>query len=539
MKTEFQRLKKRLTYKPLLDKIAQGDELSRNSKYEEAVAVYKEVLSELDNTFQYDTCELYRKIGNAYYNLKNRDLAADAYEKTLDYCTTNASIYHILGFLFYYSDNEKSIKYYSKGLSLKPKETSVSNICLTMLKSDKYRQKELKESIEFEINRYRPVVLQNDKPYEYTEPQDPKKKLNIGYLSSDFYCHAMMQFVLPLLEWHDKKKFNITLYSTSKKCDSTTERIKRTGIPIVDCSSMSNKRLAEKIHNDGIDILVDLGGYTHCRSFALFYKPAPLIMQYLGFVNTMGMKEVDYIFADEFTIPKDKAKYYTEKPLYLDTSMQRFDFSNPNTKLPDVTELPYEKNGYITFGSFNCPSKISDYTIYLWSKLLKNIPDSKLLIYRMQMTEKVIENFRKKFEKNGIGIDRLIFNNIPCKGLHFNAYSLCDIALDPTPFNGLTITTELISMGVPVISLAGEGMQSRGCARVNLALGLKDLVAENEDEYVLKAKKLAGDIKKLRHYRKNLRNILNKSFIRKDFAGFAKSVEKAYTEAWKNYCKTL
>lgn len=539
MKSEYERLRKRLTSKSLLDKIAKGDELYKCSKLEDAIVVFKEALSQIDNSYEFDTCELYRKIGNCYYHLKDKDNAREAYEKTLNYCTTNASIYSILGYLCYFSDNEKSIEYYTKALSIKPDPSCVASLCLTLLKSDKYSQAELKELIEFQIDRYRPVVLNGDEPFKYDKPKDPKKKLNIGYLSSDFYTHAMMQFVIPLLEYHDMRKFNFTLYSTSSKKDSTTERIKWTGMNFEYCADMNVKQLAEKIHNDEIDILIDLGGYTHCKSFSLFYKPAPIIMQYLGFVNTMGMKEVDYIFADEFTIPKKSANLYTEKPLYLKSGMQRFDFSNKKTQLPDINELPYLKNGYITFGSYNCPSKINDYTINLWSNLLKNIPDSRLLFYRTQMTEKIIERFINKFAQNGIGTDRLIFNNIPCKGAHFSAYQLADIALDPIPFNGLTITMELISMGIPVITMAGESMQSRGCARVNNALNLKDLIAESEDEYILKAQKLSKDIKKLKHYRKNLRNILNKSPLRKDFKGFAKCVENAYIQAWKDYCKSL
>ena len=116
---------------------------------------------------------------------------------------------------------------------------------------------------------------------------------------------------------------------------------------------------------------------------------------------------------------------------------------------------------------------------------------------------------------------------------------MADVALDPTPFNGLTITLESIAMGVPVLTLVGESMQARGCARVNKTLGLDDLVAESEEEYVQKGKALAEDVQKLEYYRKNLREILSKSILTTDLRGFAECIEAAYDRAWQEFCKTL
>lgn len=541
MMNEYERLQKRLTDQSLLDVIASADELYKARRFDEAINLYNKVLSHLDESFAFDRCELYRKIGNCYYAQKNNDGARRAYEKTLDYCTTNGSIYAILAYLYYYVDNDIAIDYYTKTVEITPTdEVSLSSKCLTILKSHKYSQKMIKETFEKDMEKFKSIIMRNETPYSHKDRDlKNKKKLHIGYLSSDFYSHAMMQFILPLLENHNLDKFDFTLYSTTKKTDHVTEKIKNLGMRWQDCRELTNKQLAKVIYDDNVDILIDLSGFTHCRCFSLFYKPAPVQMQYLGFVNTMGMKDIDYIFADDYTIPKDMAKYYTEKPLYLNTYMQRFDFNKYDSKWPAINELPYKKNGYITFGSFNCPSKINDYTIELWSKLLKNVENSKLLVYRTQMTNDVIERFKGKFAKFGIGMDRLIFNNMPFSGPHFYVYQMADIALDPTPFNGLTVTLELIAMGIPVLTLAGKSMQSRGCARINKALKLDDLVAESEEQYIKKAKKLAGNIARLEKYRKTLRNTLAKSMLTTDKKGFAKHVEDAYLKAWQTYCKTL
>ena len=182
--------------------------------------------------------------------------------------------------------------------------------------------KAMKEILEHDVNRMREILMKGENPFTYRDARlAHKEKLHIGYLSSDFKCHAMAQFVMPFMKNHDMKKYDFTLYSTTTTSDFVTEQYKNLGMEWKDCNGLSNKQLANVIHEDCVDILVDLSGLTHCRCFAHFYKPAPVIMQYLGFVNTCGMREIDYIFADDFTIPKGLEKDYTEKPLYLNTYM--------------------------------------------------------------------------------------------------------------------------------------------------------------------------------------------------------------------------
>ncbi|MDR1327421.1 MAG: hypothetical protein LBJ74_03345 [Heliobacteriaceae bacterium] len=532
MKTEQQRLAKKNTNRKYLQALKIADDTYHQKDFSKAIELYQGLFQYLDDSYAWDSCELYRKLGDAYNLLGDKDNCRQMYEKTLDYCTTNGSVYLALAGTYYYYDNEKAIKYYSRAIDLNFNPSAFTARFLTILKSDKYSQQQVKELFESYVDKYRPLIMEGGKPYEHVKKG--RKKLKIGYLSSDFYNHAMMQFILPLLERHDTKKFDITLYSCTNKSDYITERIKKTGMQFVDVYKLTNKELAKMIYEDEIDILVDLGGYTHNRSFVMLYKPAPIQMQYLGFVNTLGMKEAGYIFADEFTIPKDKAHLYTEKPLYLKSGMQRFDFNNQNTVFPDITPPPFKKNGYVTFGSYNCISKINDYTIKLWSSVLNKAENSKLLIYRTQLTEGKKEQLKSKFKEHGISEDRLIFSSETQK-VHFMAYLFCDIALDPVPFSGLTITTELIHMGIPVITMPGESMQSKGTARINKMLKLDELNAKSAEDYANIAAKLAKDTRRIERYRRDLRGILNRSKLRRDAKGFAKSVEEAYLKAWEGY----
>ncbi|MBP3924295.1 hypothetical protein J6E39_03540 [bacterium] len=531
---------KRIKSEKILAQLAQADEYYSKRQYNEAIDIYKSLEDKIDDSYRYDKCELYRKMGNNYYAMPDYDNAIIAYEKTLKYYNNNASIYNMLGFMYFYKDSSKSIEYYLKKMKLAPELKTFVMLTQVMIKSKDYGQKDLKEIFEHYVDKFRPEILAGKEPYHYDYKSfDPNKKLKIGYLSSDFYTHAMMQFVIPILEHHDKEKFDFVLYSCSDRCDIATNRIKETGMKFEECHALTNEELVQKIHDDGVDILVDLGGYTHSRIWTLLYKPAPIQIQYLGFLGTYGMREVDYILADKFTIPEDIAQYYTEKPLYINCGMNRFNFSTRNQKFLDIPPLPYLKNGYITFGSFNCLSKINPYTVSVWSKILKAVPNSKLLIYRTQLQDRDIVRYKKQFKENDIDENRIIFDNKPAKPNHFAAYPKCDIALDPLPFSGLTITIELLHSGIPVLCMPGETIASKGAARVCKMMKLNEFVADSEQELVELAVNLTSDIEKLKWYRENLRTIVFNSEMFNNYDKYVQQIENAYQNAWENFCKGL
>ena len=192
------------------------------------------------------------------------------------------------------------------------------------------------------------------------------------------------------------------------------------------------------------------------------------------------------------------------------------------------------KNGYITFGSFNCTSKFNDTNFYIWSKILEKIPDAKLLIYRTRLSKKMIKYFKSKLEKRGISLDRVIFSSKNYSP-HFKAYSLVDISLDPYPFSGMSITIETALMGVPTITLVGEGMQSRGAGRINHIIGLDEFNASYGDEYIEKAVNLANDKSKLEKLRNELREKINASDLRQSAVEFTRDLENKYRKVWTDF----
>lgn len=527
-----------LSKEEIISQMALADMKTKQEAYNEAIAIYKEI-TERTNDFSQASNAFYQ-MAIVYYKLNDFDNAIWAFEKCLPAYKNSQYVNNMLGFLYFYKDIDKSIFYYLKGMEIKPELKNFVMLTQVMIKSNLFSQKDLKETFEKYIDFFRPSILNGATPFSYNKKDfDKNKKLKIGYLSSDFFCHAMMSFVLPIIENHDYNKFDVVLYSCRDYSDAVTERIKKTGAEFKDCSKMTYHELAQAIHNDKIDILIDLCGYTHKNDslWSLLYKPAPIITQFLGFLGTYGIKEVDYILADKTTIPRRIAKYYTEKPMYINGGMNKFAFQIKNNPLPMITPLPYEENHYITFGSFNAMSKINSQTLELWSNVLKAVPNSKLLIYRTQMEQKDIDRFTKTFNKNEIPLDRIIFDKESMPESHFKCYLKCDIALDPIPFSGLTITIEQAFMGVPSLTMSGETISSKGTERVNRALKLKNFIAKDKKDYVKKAVKIASDIKTLRDLRKNLPTIIENSYLCKDFKKYAENIEKEYIKAWKNFCK--
>ncbi len=516
------------------DLVKEGKELFENKQYKEAIKVYKIALLMAKKLDSVTLASMYIRLANSYYNLDDKDKYTYYYEEYLkEYPEGQASVFSRLAHSYYYLDCDKTIDYSNKSLNLQPSQYDVSSKIFAMTKSASYDQIDIKDEAEMEVVRLKSTIFKNIKKYNHDNKKNQKnKKLNIGYLSSDCRAHTMMNYIIPIWENHNQSEFNFCIFNTSSKKDSTTERIEKTGIEMLSFESISAEELAKKIYEKDIDILIDLGGYTHLKSFVSLYKPAPIIISYLGFLNTMGIKEVDYILADKYIIPEDKAYLYTEKPLYLESSAGYQIFMEK--KFPDVTDCPFKTNGYITFGSFNCTSKINDATIYLWQKILKEVPDSKLLIYRTQMTKRNIKYLKDKFIKRGIDTERVMFS-AQKYDVHFKAYSLADIALDPYPFSGMSICIESMHMGVPTITLVGEGMQSRGAGRVNNLLNYKEFIAECGDDYVMNAVKLANDKEKLAKLRYSLRNEINNSPIKVNFKEFTKDLESKYKKVWENF----
>ncbi|MBV5323783.1 MAG: tetratricopeptide repeat protein, partial [Rhodospirillaceae bacterium] len=323
---------------------------------------------------------------------------------------------------------------------------------------------------------------------------DPARKLRIGYLSPDFLGHSVAYFIENLLEFHNKDRFEIVCYAINKRMDSLSRRLQSRVALWRSCSFMTDDELAAQIRADKIDILVDLAGHTaENRLTVMARKPAPIQVTYLGYPNTTGLSRIDYRLTDAQVDPPGEADLvHVEKLVRLPRSFLCF---RPSDFAGEVPVRPVVANGYVTFGSFNVMAKMTDEVVAVWSRILREVPKSRLVMKCNAFSDpETLALYRQRFGDCGVASERLdLMGRQPLIGDHLATYGRIDIALDPFPYNGTTTTCEALWMGVPMVALQGGHHVGRVSAALLQHVGLGELVATDADDYVARAKALALD----------------------------------------------
>lgn len=359
-------------------------------------------------------------------------------------------------------------------------------------------------------------------------------KMRIGYVSGDFVTHVVNGFFSGLINHCDRSRFEVYCYSTrpEETEDHVSKQYRQAVDRFINVAEMDDKVLAKRIHDDGIHVLVDLAGYTAYNRLAAFtYTPAPVQMTYLGYSYSTGVAEVDYIIADPFLDGPRTAHFCAEKPLRLAECFMNFGEVKP---YPLSADIPFDRNGYITFGTMNKSQKMNPEVIRLWSRVLAAVPGSRMRMKRFDYAlERTRERIWQEFEKHGIERDRvrIIWRDETPNYLDF--YTTLDMALDPFPFTGATTTMETLRMGVPLVTLVGDAIAQRNSYAVmnNAGLDLSELYAFTEDEFVEKAVALASDPDRIRQLHRSMPvAIHSSSLVRPE--RFAAQMEAAFIEGW-------
>jgi protein O-GlcNAc transferase len=537
-----------------------GSCLQEQGKADEAIACYRQAL-----TANPDDINSLNNLGVSLQTNGKLDEAKTCFEKTIEIRPDYTRAYINLGMVYYdYGNFAHALALYQQALKIDPSYSealfsigvALQALCRPQEAFSYYQQAaaingdyqkphdNLLMTLQFipgvsldDLHlahaRFGEQFEKNLKPHWpiHSNTRDPNRRLKIGYVSGDFRMHAVSYFIEPVFAQHDKSQFEVFCYSNSSKRDAFTERLIAEADHWQPCLSMSDDLLAQRIEDDGIDILIDLAGHTaHNRLLTFARKPAPIQITYLGYPGSSGLTAMDYRLTDNFTEPGND-RYYTEKLLRLPDSMWCY---RPAEDMPDLTPLPALTNGYITFGSFNNINKVGEDCIKLWAALMRCLPTSRLLIVTVPEGE-VRARVTQQFQALGIVAERLAFHG-KLPSIEFRRMlQQVDITLDPFPVNGATTTCESLWLGVPVLSLVGERFLSRAGLSVLSAARLPDFAAATPVEYIKTATLLANNLTLLADIRSGLRDHLMVTPLL-NHQLFTRNLERLYREAWISWC---
>ncbi|MBX3359651.1 MAG: tetratricopeptide repeat protein [Phycisphaeraceae bacterium] len=364
---------------------------------------------------------------------------------------------------------------------------------------------------------------------------DAERPLRIGLLSADLNNHVVARFLGPLLRNLDGGSFSVRMYMTSSRTDGMSQRLASMGAGFVVLAGVGTAEQAAAIRGDRIDILIELGGYTGEPALdPMAQRCAPLQGTYLGYPATTGCTRVDFRLVDSLTDPPGEAeRFATERLMRLDPCFLCYEPQEGDAGAARAGRA----EGGIRFGSFNALQKINPPLLRLWSRVLEAMPGSTLVIKNMALVQaEVREVLRGRLAAAGLGVDRVrIVAPHDRAADHLAAYAEIDIALDTFPYCGTTTTCEALWMGVPVVSKVGGVHASRVGLSLLSAVGLSDLAAGSDDEFVQTAAGLAGDRDRLAALRGGLRETMRGSVLC-DGAGFAARFGAVMRGLWRERC---
>ncbi len=356
-------------------------------------------------------------------------------------------------------------------------------------------------------------------------------RIRVGYVSSDFCTHPMSFLIAELFEKHDRTKFEVYGYCTSRDDGSD---IRKQAISFFDrftqINAMTDEAAARIIRSHEIDILIDLNGLTLGARVDLWrWKPAPVQITYLGYIGPNPQPELDYILCDDYVIPPDAAALYEPKPLYLDGVYQA-----NNSKLPiganttrEAVGLPQDKFVYCCFSKHY---KITEQIFSAWMEILRRTENT--VLWLAGDNEWSQANMTEVAARHGIGPDRLIFAGRVAHPDYLARLRLPDLFLDTSPYNSGTVGSDALRMELPLLTFEGKTFVSRMAGSLLTAVGLPELIAPNLAGYIEEAIKLSKDQDRLKGYRRTLEG---GTWLRTlgDITGFTTRIEKAYLSVVK------
>ncbi len=533
-----------------------ADALRLMDECSESISNYQKILEQWP-----DLPDALLGIANAYRDAGQFDPAIASYQRAIDLQPGNAQAYAHLGMAYQLSLRiDEAMAAYRKALELQPSlvpawinlgqalvDTAELDAAIQCFRRAESISGEVPSNLLFAVHlhsdydaerifaehvRWSRRQARVPQFNSYLNIVDPDRRLRIGYHSPNLRNHPVGRFLLPLLEQRNCSSFEIFCYSDVRNPDLITSRIRGHCDVWRDTPALSDQGLAQCVHEDCIDIFVDLtlhGEGTRLPAFAR--KPAPVQATYLAYCSTSGLESIDYRFTDSFLDPDDaNARWYSERSVRL----RSYWCYQPDRAAPDIGPLPARSRGILTFGNLNSFQKVTAPALDAWAQILKRVPNSRLMLHALEGQHR--QRVGDLFSSRGVDPGRLEFVGYQPIERYFSSYANIDIALDPFPYPGGTTTCDALWMGVPVITLTGNTAVSRGGCSILNQVGKPEWITHSTDEYVQRAASIAGDLDALESHRTSLRERMHHSPLMNAEA-FARNVEDAYRKMWRDWCE--
>lgn len=505
-----------------------GQVLQRLGRYDEAARSYEAAI-ELDPGY----AEAHNNLG---YVREQQDRLTDAealYRRAIDLDPEYAEPHTNRGNLLKDGGQlDAAIGCFRRAIALRPDLSALhSNLLLTLHYHPDYSPADLAREHHSWAERHVAPLAAVRRPHE--NGPEPHRRLRVGYVSPDFREHPVARFILPLFREHDRRQVEVFAYSDVTRPDAVTGLVRNHVDRWRDVAMLGDENLADVVRADGIDILVDLAAHSgHNRLLAFARKPAPVQVTYLAYCSTTGVDAIDYRVTDRFLDPPGESSQYTETSIHLPHCY--WCYCAP--PLPDSARPATERRtGPPTFGCLNNFAKVTDVTLDLWLRLLRRVPEARLLIYARAEGHR--DRVRRALREAGVEESRAAFVGHQPLADYLDTYRLIDVALDPHPYGGGTTTCDALWMGVPVVSLAGRTAVSRAGSTLLSNIGLEHLVARSEEQYVELAAGLIRDAGGLAALRRELPARIESSPVM-DAPQFVRGLEAAFRTVWRAWCES-
>ena len=562
-----------------------GGALATIGNYEDAIDSFKKTIE-----IKPDYSDAYSNIGNCYLYIKDHENSIENFKKAIELNKENSFAYNGLGSAFKELDNNnEAVINYKKAVEIKPDYfIAYYNLGTTLCTIKNFEEAkeafekvlELKPDHDYTIGKLIhtkmmlsdwtnldtnlnkminsinakkkvidpfPILSLIDNPayhkinadifvdYKFNglnrrkiEDNPKKQKIKIGYFSPDFREHPTLYLMMDVFNLHDKSKFDVYAFSFGPQGKGDAYK-KSKGLfkEFFDVKNMTDEEIINLCKEIGIEIAIDLCGYTSWNKASIFYKRvAPIQINYLGYAGTMGGSFMDYIIADKILIPESHKKFFAEEVIHMPNCYQ----ANPknlkisNKKL-NKTDFGLPEN-QIIFCNFNASYKITPTMFTAWTNIMKKVPNSVLWLMGTKGNSSS-ENIWREGEKRNIDRKRIIFTKYMESEDHLNRLQLVDIFLDTFPYNAHTTSSDAIRMGIPIVTLIGKSFASRVSASILNQVNMSQLVTNNIEDFEKTAIELATNKEKLKEIKSEIKKYILDSKLF-DSLTFTKNLEKIY-----------